>query len=255
MLIGLNDPDMDKRYATAKAIKEEIGPRATIFDTTDFNETVEILKKYSLYKRETRILIHPLQEVAIGSSKGLWRAGEYLYARRGGIYFGEPAKEETISHKGPIPDKLSNIIDMGSFYWQRALYLKRESPRLFGRATTDPHTLVIGYRPSWPRLSHYADHTIAGFPSEWWKGVGFFVPSRAIKATEELTQIFYTYPDAARVAVTANAQKYLDDMGAAYQLMDLKLPRMVDDNVKYGNRLRELARLDGERIVDYTAPI
>lgn len=251
-LIGLNDPDIERRREVAQGLKDIIGNRAKIYDTEDFDETVDILKRYSLYRRETRILIHPLQEIAANTSEGMWRAGEWFYARRGGILFGEDVRRENIAYRGPIPDDLQKMIDSAAWHWQRARYVKSAAPRVFGRAHQDPHTLILGYRPSWPRLAKSAEAMVAGLPADWWRGVAFFVPSSNAGADEELEQVFETYMYAQRVTVTKNAHAYLERMGEPHQDMDLPAPQFKDGMPKYtvyGNRIRELARLDGERVV------
>lgn len=262
MLIGFSDPDLDKRRELAHDFKNHIGNRATVYDTTDFVETVEILKKYSLYRRETRILVHPLQEIIKDHTEGMWRAAEYFYSRRGGLLFGPEPTRNSMAYRGETPKTLQDIEDFGYYHWQRALYSKKGAPIVYGRAYSDPHTLVIGYRPSWPKLSRYAEHTLAGLPNsifpgtreEWWMGVSFFVPRSRATASEELDGVFDFYPYAARVTVTDTANEYLIKMGLKegedYQKMDLKLPRLPDDNIRYGSRLRELSRLDLERVVE-----
>lgn len=262
MLIGLNDPDIEKRRDLAARFKDHIGNRAKVYDTEDFDETVEILKRYSLFRRETRILIHPIQELAQDHSEGMWRAGELFYSRRGGLLFGPEPKRNSIAYRGEVPTTLQDLEDFGYYHWQRALFSKRGAPIAYGRAYSDPHTIIIGYRPSWPKLHKLAEHLLAGLPNaifpetreEWWMGVTFFVPRSRATAAEELEGLFDFYPYAARIAVTATADTYLTDMGLIvgkdYQKMDLRLPTLKDNTTTYGRRVRELSRLDLERVVD-----
>ena len=249
MLIGLNDKNIERRYEVAKELQSKVGKDAIIYDTDDFQETVNIVKKYKFSGKQPIILIHPIQEIATDQSEGLWRAGEIWYARRGGLLFGEKPERETMAWRGKTPDNVDDIIDTTKFYVGKAKYVQKATPSFYGRSGQDPHTIIFGFRPSWPRLSTNGDHLIGGLPSEWWKGVGFFVPSSLEGRITQTQKILDAFPYASRVTITRNMDEVLDEMGEPHQALKLSLPGTSEAGEKYGKELRILSRLDAERVV------
>lgn len=259
MLIGLHFNKGDsKEYKKELGvdIAKAVGGRTRVFEAKDVDEYVDTLKTYSPAKRENLVLINTHLDFDNSMSTGMWRASDIAFNQRGGVIFGAPPNAPSSVYKHRVvTENLNFMVDSASYYSERARTFKKEVKNYVGRVDSDPHTLVLGFSPSWPKLSVPADALYSGLPEgseeSWWWGVGFFnVRNKTSKTpSESYVEILERFYFASRIAVSDTAEEIMSILDEPYQRAEEVRFRSIPEGEKFGRQLRSLSRLDSERVV------
>lgn len=256
MLLGLHfKPDADKEYKEdlGIALANLVGKRTRVFESRDREEYVDMVKSYKTTGRDNLVLINTHYDLGTSDPLGHWRALDITVAQKGGVIFGEPAPREAITYMQPVDERyLENIVLTAQHYETRAALLKKEAPGYVGRSDSDPHTLVFGFVPSWPRLSITAEAFLAGLPDEWWMGVGYY--SKRTGGGKSIEDYYSKAVDkfyfSSYITVTDTAHQVLTNLDVPHQQAPKIEARTLPLAQKYGRELRQKSRLDAERVVE-----
>lgn len=261
MLVGLSfkktdSTDYMKDYGVAVA--KSLGTKTRVLEPKNIEEYLDVLKAYTPSSRESVVFLSTHLDTS-GLSSGKWRATDTTFNQKGGVLFGDLPKRASTSHRGIMPgeDDIDHIAKAAHYYSDRAKYIKGTIRDYVGRADSDPHTLILGFTPSWPRLSVTAEALLAGLPdggddAPWWWGVAFFNRRNKTSATaEEVYQaLLDEFPYASRVVVSDAAQQAMDALEEPYQRAGEVRFKTLPEGERFGKELRRLTRLDSERVVE-----
>jgi|SRR5690606_22789408 len=261
MLVGLEfdkgtDSEFKEEYGVAVA--KALGTKSRVLEPASIDEYVEAVRAYNPSKKESLVLL----ATHFGDkslSVGKWRATDIAFNQKGGVLFGDLPEKVSTARRSKLPeiDEVDFIATSAHFYGEKAKHLKTTIKDYIGRSDSDPHTLVLGFSPSWPRLSVTAEALIAGLPDggedgPWWWGVGFFTRRNksSIPTQDVYRRVLEEFPYASRVVVSAAAQDVMDELGEPYQRAGDVRFKTLPEGQAFGKELRRLGRLDSERVVE-----
>lgn len=255
MLIGLNLTDeygTETKGKLSEKIANSLSGNVHIFEPKTFEDYILVLRGYKAGSPKNHlILVKTHYKFEEKSSNGRWRAADINFALKGGVVFGIDPGRETVTYEGKILADPSKMALVAQWTDNRTSQLKKDAKGYFGRTSLDPHTLVLGFTPTYPGLSNIAESLLDGLSDEWWKGVGFF--NRRFFAGKSPEEHYKTALDrfeyASLVTVTDSAHQVLTSLGYEHQNASQIYLRTFEDGVLYGRKIRELAHLDSLRVV------
>jgi hypothetical protein len=256
MLLGLHfKPEDSREYKEDLGIRlaNLVGKRTRVFESRNHEEYSETIKAYKPNGRDNLVLINTHYDLGQSDSLGHWRALDITVAQKGGVVFGEQPSREAITYQQPIKeDSLDHMVLTATHYANRASTLKKEAPGYVGRSDSDPHTLVFGYVPTWPRLALTAEAFLAGLPDEWWMGVGYY--SKRTGGGKSVDEFYAKAVDkfyySSYITVTDLAHEVLTRLDVPHEIAPRIDARTLPAAKKYGLNLRKISRLDAERVVE-----
>lgn len=174
MLIVLNFPEnfSEKEDFARELIKDTKGTFSIVLPKT-FQDYVSLIKKYRPKKTSHLIILKSHYDYLRTEPEGAWRTAEFLLQTRGGEVWGEPPTRDSMTYAGTF-DNAKNVLVQASYNGHRAIIFDALSRNYIGRTQSDPHTAIVGFKPTPPdRVTRVSEFLISGLPDEWWKGVAF----------------------------------------------------------------------------------
>lgn len=256
MLIGLNfnkATDSDTKEEISVSIGKKIKGDVHVFEPRNLEEYVSALKGYKPTSKKNLVLVDTHLNLIDRSSTALMRRTEMEFARRGGVLFGEDPGFTTITYQNTIPtEQLDHVLTTAEYAQTRAVSIFKEFSPYYGRTDSDPHTLILGYMVTWPKLSAASTALLSVFRDDWWPGVGFYQTKKQTDAAngESYANLVEKFRYASVISVTEKTSEILEAAGVEHQKADPIRATMLPEARRYANSLRELARLDSLRVVE-----
>lgn len=251
MLIALNFPDAYTGHVKfAEELIKDVKGKFTILMPKTLEEYNEAVKKYRPKKTVHLILLVSHHKWLKGASDGVWRAAEYTLATRGGAVWGDDPGRASLTYAGSFLDQDRILVEAG-YRGQRAMLFDSLSRKYLGRTDSDPHTAIVGFVPSYPRLAQVADLFLSGFPlesskdtvpSEWWEGVAFLDKA----ADGPLEKTLHWLEDSRILAIGDAASARLTALnvehGTLPEVSKLLKVKKIETAKSVGRMVRETAR-------------
>lgn len=256
MLIGLNfdkTTESDTKEQIAVSIGKQIKGDVRVLESRSIEEYYDVLRTYRPTSKKSLVLVNTHLNLIDRSLTANMRRTDVEFSRRGGVIFGIDPEISTITYQNKIlTDRLDHIVASAEYAQTRASSVSKTASRYVGRTDSDPHTLILGYTPSWPKLDAASAALYSVLRDDWWPGLGFFQPKGksgdlAVEAYKTLVERFMF---ASLVCVTDTAADLLDRAGLEYQRAQPLRATTLPEARRYSNTLRELARLDSLRVVE-----
>lgn len=244
MLIVLNFPRgfSGKEEFARDLIKDVKGTFSIVFPKT-LLEYVTLIKRYRPRKTTHLILLNSHYDFLRTETEGAWRSAEYLLQTRGGEVWGEPPVRDSMTYAGSFDDTKS-VLTRAVYNGHRSLLFDSIARNYIGRTQSDPHTAIVGFRPTAPhKVPKLSEFLLSGLPSEWWKGVAFLDSS----FPGQLERMLYLLEDTNIVALGDAAHQKLVDLniehGSVVEVskahrLGIKDPR---SSLSYGISIRNAA--------------
>lgn len=176
MLIALDFPAGSRnQQEVAEDIMKDVTGKINIFMPRSLDEFIAKVKAYQPKINQHLVLLSSHYKFLNGASEATWRTAEYIFQSKGGAVWGTDPGRETLTFVkdydyNTAPDRIASE---GAYNTQRAYHVRAHSKTYIGRTSVDPHTLIVGFRPSFPASSKLSDFFIGSLPSDWWQGVAF----------------------------------------------------------------------------------
>lgn len=244
MIIGLHLPSLTKEDIAVhiKGLTSLMPGKIKIYDPLNLDDLTKTIKAYDPRSKDSHlILLRTHYDFSEGMSKAQWRIYEYFFDLIGGTIWGDapPNSLESVTYRAPLVDYTVPVADA---HWgsSRSVLVRGKTKKYLGRASTDPHTILVGYSIEFASSSKPFDYLVSSLPNEWWQGVGF------IRAISRIPTKFYEhFDDVNYVSIGASAHEFLDGLGVHHgQFPALPVTEYRDktENHKMGNALRNIAR-------------
>lgn len=250
MIIGLHKISVEQ----AKTIAEAMGGKIRLYEPISLEDYTRTLKSYDpRVKNQHLILLKTHYDFAESLTPAQWREYEYFFDLAGGTVWGDPppAIPETAFTYIGEPVDLNMVVASGQWGADRSILVRGKTKKYFGRASTDPHTILVGYSIDFPASSKPFDYIVTSLPdtSEWWHGVGF------IRGLSVIPDKFFEHFDYVNyVAIGPKPSAFLDEKGIKHgsvPSIPAKEYRDNSSNERFGVAIRNAAR-DQNAITDWT---
>lgn len=242
MLIALNFPDdfNDKEKFARDLIKDSKGTYSIVLPKT-LPDYVSLVKKYRPKKTTHLILLNSHYDFLRTEPEGAWRTAELLLQSRGGEVWGEPPTRDSMTYAGSL-DNAKALLVQASYNGHRAIIFDALSRNYIGRTQSDPHTAIVGFKPTPPdRVTKISEFLLSGLPVEWWKGVAFLDNN----STGPLEKTLHWLEDTNFVSIGDVGHQKLTDLNIEHGSMPevSKSLKSKDSkaSIKYGVALRSTA--------------
>lgn len=253
MLVGLNFTDdfsIQEKVRISTNIADKLSKTAVVLEPKTRQEFQNILKTYKPRGRKHIVLTSTHYQFEESSSAGEWRIADHFFSGKGGIVFGAEPPHSVNTYAARIPTDLNYVLGYARHLDNRAKYVSDTLPGYFGRKDSDPHTIIVGVRPSYQRMTKNLINLIGTLSESWWAGVGFFTPTPGNQAEQQLTVLTETFDYATLISVDFELTSILTKIEARFVSAGYPKFRTLAEYETYTRELRELARVDQLIVVE-----
>lgn len=259
MLIGIRHPNGVVEGAEyAKQVAEHLDGKTQIINPRSWDDYREALVAYKPNLKNHLILLSTHHELfeSTDTPEPKWRTSEIYFDQKGGAIFGvEPEihKSLWVSELTNDPSRIAKHATINAY---RAIEIKKiAGANYYGRTSSDPHTLLVGFTPRFNSTSGIATQVVGSLPDEWgqfgdWSGVGYLNIVRDDAKFTKITDWFKDWTNI--VALGPGAHEALTRIGVEHGVAPIPTGngRFKNQLVypKYGLLLREVARYGEDRL-------
>lgn len=251
MLVTINLATKDPSVLEAKGLEiaNTFVGKTNVYLPRSVEDFVDKVRKHKNNAKGTNHLVLLGSHFNLESSmtEGTWRTAELFFQRYGGSVWGEEPTRESLTYQGTLED-LDRVALQASYDEGRLSVYKKLPSAYFGRTSSDPHTLVVGFKPPYPKTTRYSEFVMEGLPAEQWQGTAFIPASQASK--KGLGGLIEWLDQTNVVSIGDDAHAILEELGVehgslprindVYRREDPKAPK------KFGMALREATRTFGD---------
>lgn len=195
MLIGLNfeatTKDTEKQRIIDEIIVKFFGNTEVVHPET-LDEFILKLSKYRPGSKKHLIFTQTHYNFEQEIPLGRWRVIDDWFSLLGGRIFGVKPGRSTNTYEIPIPNDLNYLLGHSRYGDNRAKTIKTMFPGYFGRGSSDPHTIVVGYKVNPKKTLPSQELFFSSLHEDWWEGIAFYTP-RPNNIENQIKDLSYSF--------------------------------------------------------------
>lgn len=185
---------------------------------------------------------------------GYYRLADLIISDKGGVVIGDKPSFDSVSYyKAKNPKDAADYATYLHKWAHKHNYLA--SRNFLGRGDSDVQCILFGFCLDFPKISMGGLNILGGLSTynDFWKNCAWMKVRTNVNERRKIQEVAEEiYPDAARIAITENAHRVLDELGLDHVFLEGRpgKAKTAKDRREYGSRIFEAFGEYNERQFD-----